>query len=98
MTTQISDQKRSALDSHQNVTVIGAGAIGLSWTALFLANGLKVTVNDPRTDVKEATLKGIDEISPTLRALGYDVSALTNNLYFESDLAKAVKEADLIQE
>jgi len=29
-----------------NITVIGAGAIGLSWTALFLANGWKVTIND----------------------------------------------------
>ena len=82
----------------QNITVIGAGAIGLSWAALFLANGLKVTVNDPRTDVKEATLKGLDEISPTLKALGYDVSALTHSLFFESDLATAIKDADLIQE
>src|SRR6476646_2085406 len=100
MTTQTFDQfqKKSALSRYHNVTVIGAGAIGLSWTALFLANGLKVTVNDPRTDVKEATLKGIEEISPTLKALGYDVSTLTSKLYFEGDLAKAVKDADLIQE
>jgi ketoreductase RED1 len=100
MTTQTFDQfqKRSVLSSYQNVTVIGAGAIGISWIALFLANGLKVTVNDPRTDVEEATLKGIAETTPTLSALGYDVSTLTNNLYFERDLAKAVKTADLIQE
>jgi ketoreductase RED1 len=53
MTTQTFDQfqKQSVLAPYQKVTVIGAGAIGLSWTALFLANGLKVTVNDPRTDV-----------------------------------------------
>src|SRR5215813_10961046 len=91
-------QKRSILSRYQNVTVIGAGAIGLSWTALFLANGLKVTINDPRTDIKDVTLKGIDEITPTLQELGYDVSNLTNNLYFESDLIKAIKDADLIQE
>jgi ketoreductase RED1 len=78
--------------------VIGAGAIGLSWTALFLANGLKVTINDPRTDVEEATLTGLEEVIPTLKALGYDVSTITDNLYFESDLNKAVKDADLIQE
>ena len=73
-------------------------AIGLSWTALFLANGLKVTVNDPRADLEEATLKGLEEIIPTLKALGYDVSTITDKLYFESDLNKAYKDADLIQE
>lgn len=100
MATQTFDQsqKKSVLSKYQNVTVIGAGAIGLSWTGLFLANGLKVTVNDPRTDIKEATLKGIEEITSTLKALGYDISTLTNNLYFEHDLTKAVKDADLIQE
>jgi len=100
MTTQTFDQsqKNSTLSQYQNVTVIGAGAIGLSWTALFLANGLKVTVNDPRTDIKEVTLKGLEEITPTLKALGYEVSNLINNLHFEHDLNKAIKDADLIQE
>ncbi len=40
-------------------TIIGAGAIGLSWAALFLANGLTVTINDPRPDIREAADKGI---------------------------------------
>jgi ketoreductase RED1 len=82
----------------KNVTVIGAGAIGLSWTALFLANGLQVTINDPRADVEEASLKGIEEIKPTLKALGYEISSLTSKLNFEKDLAKAVQDADIIQE
>lgn len=100
MTTQTLNpiQKKAILSRYQNVTVIGAGAIGLSWTALFLANDLTVTVNDPRADIQEATLKGINEIRPTLVALGYDVSTLTGKLYFESDLAKAIKGADLVQE
>lgn len=82
----------------QNVTVIGAGAIGLSWTALFLANGLKVTVNDPRADLEEATFKAIEAIKPTLAALGYNTKDLTTHLSFEKDLAKAVRNADIIQE
>src|SRR5712672_4549160 len=82
----------------ENITVIGAGVNGISWTALFLANGLRVTVNDPRPDLEEATLKGIEEIGPSLEALGYDTRSLTKNLRFEKDLNKAVKEADLIQE
>jgi len=100
MKAEIPDQsqKKSILSRYQKVTVIGAGAIGLSWTALFLANGLPVTVNDPRPDIKEASLKGLEEITPTLIALGYDVSTLTNNLYFEKDINMAVKDADLVQE
>src|SRR5712672_3244129 len=82
----------------ENITVIGAGVIGASWTALFLANGLKVTVNDPRPDLEESTLKSIEEITPSLKALGYEIEGLTKNLQFEKDLNKAVKEADLIQE
>jgi ketoreductase RED1 len=82
----------------QNVTVIGAGAIGLSWTALFLANGLKVTVNDPRPDLEEATLKEIESVKPTLQALGYNTNGLEKNLSFEKDLAKAIRNADVIQE
>ena len=91
-------EKKATLASYQKVTIIGAGAIGISWAALFLANGLKVTINDPRPDLEEATLKGIEEISPSLKALGYNIKSLTKNLSFEKDLDKAVKDADLIQE
>lgn len=84
--------------SNKNVTVIGAGAIGLSWTSLFLANGLNVTINDPRADIKETALQGIEAVKPTLASLGYDVSDLTANLSFESDLQKAVANADFVQE
>ncbi len=91
-------EKKAALASYQKVTIIGAGAIGISWAALFLANGLKVTINDPRPDLEEAALKDIEEISPSLKALGYDVKGLRKNLSFEKDLNKAVKDADLIQE
>ena len=82
----------------QHVAVIGAGAIGLSWTALFLANGLKVTVNDPRHDLEDATLKEIESVKPTLQALGYNIIGLEKNLFFEKDLAKAIRNADVIQE
>ena len=91
-------EKKEALASYQKVTIIGAGAIGISWAALFLANGLNVMVNDPRPDLEEATLKGIEEISASLKALGYDINGLTKNLSFEKDLDKAVKDSDLIQE
>jgi len=91
-------RKKSVLSKYQNVTVIGAGAIGLSWTALFLANGLTVTINDPRTDIEVETLKGLEEIIPTLKYLRYDVSSITDKLHFEENLNEAVKDADVVQE
>lgn len=93
-----STYRKSIPGKFQHVTVIGAGAIGISWTALFLANDLEVTVNDPRPDLEEATLHAIKAIKPTLKALGYKTKGLTNNLFFEKDLGKAVQHADVVQE
>ena len=81
-----------------NITVIGAGAIGLSWTALFLANGWKVTVNDPRADIKTTVHEGLEIMWPSLAALGYSKPDLAKTLFFEADLEKAVKDADFVQE
>jgi ketoreductase RED1 len=90
--------RNALIKKYPKVTVIGAGAMGISWIALFLANGLHVTANDPRPDLQEATLKGIAEISPTLAEMGYDVKDLAKNLSFEKDVNKAVQGAALIQE
>lgn len=57
----------------RNVTVIGGGVIGISWTALFLAYGLQVTVSDPLPDVQDRVHAGLREIAPTLEKLGLPV-------------------------
>ncbi|MFF0713366.1 3-hydroxyacyl-CoA dehydrogenase family protein [Streptomyces bauhiniae] len=79
-------------------TVIGAGVIGISWTALFLAHGLHVTVTDPRADAEDQVRAGVEEIAPTLAALGLPTDGPTGRLRFEPDLATAVADADLVQE
>ncbi|HYK64793.1 MAG TPA: 3-hydroxyacyl-CoA dehydrogenase NAD-binding domain-containing protein, partial [Patescibacteria group bacterium] len=72
--------------------------IGASWTALFLAHGLNVVVNDPQPDI-ETTLKGaLLKIAPTLRELGLAHESLDKRLCFEPDLERAVAGADLVQE
>jgi ketoreductase RED1 len=91
-------QEANTQVSPSNITVIGAGAIGLSWTGLFLANGWKVTINDPRDDIKTAVQEGLELIKPSLAAMGYSVSDLFKGLSFEADLEKAVKNADFVQE
>src|SRR5258707_6127535 len=44
--------QRDILNRYSKVTVIGAGVIGASWTALFLAHGLAGGVHHPRPDVE----------------------------------------------
>ncbi|WP_342754646.1 3-hydroxyacyl-CoA dehydrogenase NAD-binding domain-containing protein [Bacillus sp. PK3_68] len=80
------------------VTVIGAGTIGISWTALFLAYGLTVRVNDPRPDLKEVVLNGIEQIKPTLKALGLPTENLTDHLEIEQDLERSLQGSAVVQE
>jgi ketoreductase RED1 len=86
------------LRRYSNVCVIGAGVIGASWTALFLAHGLKVVVNDPQPDIEMALKGALLKIAPTLRELGLPHESLDRNLRFEPDLERAVAGADLVQE
>jgi ketoreductase RED1 len=88
----------AVLRRYPNVCVIGAGVIGASWTALFLARGLNVIVNDPQPDIA-TTLKGaLLKIAPTLRELGLPHESLDRNLRFEPNLERAVAGVDLVQE
>jgi ketoreductase RED1 len=86
------------LDRYRNVCVIGAGVIGASWTALFLAHGLSVVVNDLQPDIETVVKAALLKIVPTLRALGLPHQSLDRNLRFETDLDRAVATADLVQE
>jgi ketoreductase RED1 len=86
------------LDRYRNVCVIGAGVIGASWTALFLAHGLNVVVNDPQPDIETMVKAALSKIAPTLHALGLPHQSLDRNLRFETDLDRAVAAADVVQE
>lgn len=79
------------------MTVVGGGVIGASWAALFLANGLRVTINDPAPDVIERVHTYCEDAMPSLLALGY-ADFDVNDIIFEPDLAKALAGADYVQE
>ncbi|WP_454691228.1 3-hydroxyacyl-CoA dehydrogenase NAD-binding domain-containing protein [Achromobacter aloeverae] len=83
--------------SGRKVAIIGGGVIGASWAALFLANGMRVTVSDPADSIESKVISYIDEARPSLLALGYPEFG-NENLSFEKDLAKAVADADYVQE
>lgn len=86
------------LQRYPKAVVIGAGVIGASWTTLFLAHGLEVVVNDPRSDVEGIVHDYIKGSLRTLEALGLPTDNLTRKLRFEADLERAVEGAPLVQE
>ena len=51
---------RPSPDRVQRVAVIGAGTIGASWAAQFLARGLEVAVFDPAADTADRVRRFVD--------------------------------------
>jgi ketoreductase RED1 len=86
------------LSRYSRVAVVGAGVIGASWTAVFLAHGLSVIVNDPREDAEGFVANYIRKASPTLKALGLPTESLDKKLRFDVDLERAVADIDVVQE
>lgn len=81
-----------------NITVIGGGLIGASWTALFLAHGHRVCVHDVAPDAQARVLGELARIQPVLAQLGLSLDPQAARLTFQPDLAQAVRHADVIQE
>ncbi|MBW8487513.1 3-hydroxyacyl-CoA dehydrogenase NAD-binding domain-containing protein [Actinomadura parmotrematis] len=69
------------------IAVIGTGAIGASWSALFLAHGHRVVAGDPAPGAEDA-------LRAALRAHGADDAALE----FAAGPAEAADGADFVQE
>jgi ketoreductase RED1 len=86
------------LARYPQVAVTGAGLIGISWAALFLANGLRVRVFDPRKDLEQAVRDGLAASVSALRRLGYTMDGYEQRLEIEPDLEAATHDADLVQE
>ncbi|MGW7498040.1 3-hydroxyacyl-CoA dehydrogenase NAD-binding domain-containing protein [Streptomyces luteogriseus] len=82
----------------RTAAVIGAGTIGLSWTALFAAHGLTVRVSDPREDLAEAVTDALEQYAPHLAARGLDVTGLAGRVHLAADVTDAVRGADVVQE
>ena len=79
----------------KNAAVIGAGTIGLSWTALFAHHGLTVRVTDPRPDLAEAVSQALAQFAPHL---GTTAAELASHVRIAADVTEAVRDADVVQE
>ncbi|USG62417.1 3-hydroxyacyl-CoA dehydrogenase NAD-binding domain-containing protein [Sneathiella marina] len=82
----------------EQIAILGAGTIGMSWAALFLATGRLVTIFDPAEDVERKTLEFIDKSQEALPELGWKLDGIMDRLSFTTDPAEAVTGADFIQE
>jgi 3-hydroxyacyl-CoA dehydrogenase len=82
----------------RNIAIVGAGVIGASWTAQFLAKGLKVVATDVAPNAEASLRKFVEAAWPALQRLGLSPGASQSNLTFTPALEQAVAGADLVQE
>jgi 3-hydroxyacyl-CoA dehydrogenase len=80
------------------IAIIGTGAIGASWTALFLAKGLEVIATDIAPNAEAELRRFVKAAWPALERLGLAPSASQSNLAFMADLPAAVRSVDFVQE
>ncbi|KAB8221024.1 hypothetical protein BDV33DRAFT_230669 [Aspergillus novoparasiticus] len=83
----------------KTVGVVGTGVIGSSWTALFLANGLRVLVSDPAPGAKDHLTRYLAGVWPSLEQLGmHSDAALSNWTFVGEGLDDYCGDVDFIQE
>jgi 3-hydroxyacyl-CoA dehydrogenase len=88
--TQPADVKRAA--------ILGAGTIGASWTAWFLARGMVVDVWDPRLEAEDYVRRYIADAWPSMTRLGMVAGASPDAWRFVASPEAAVAAADFVQE
>jgi 3-hydroxyacyl-CoA dehydrogenase len=82
----------------RRVAVLGAGTIGASWTALFLARGLTVAVQDPNPAAEAYVRRYIADVWPTLQRLGMAGDAAPDRWTFHASPTAAVRGVEFVQE
>lgn len=81
-----------------HIGVLGAGVIGASWAALFLAAGRRVSIYDPSPSVEEDVRAYIERAWPTLEDLGLTARAGKQDLHFMESVEAAVEGVHFVQE
>lgn len=81
-----------------HTAVLGAGVIGASWAALFLASGRSVAVFDV-ADAAEAQVRNyVEQAWPVLKELGLTEKGNPDRVSFHKSAAAAVDGAQFVQE
>ncbi len=82
----------------ERTAILGAGVIGTSWAALFLASGRSVSVYDPDPNAEKSVRAYVEKAWPALEELGLTDRATPNALRFVPTAGEAVKDAQFVQE
>src|SRR5699024_6407755 len=82
----------------KGITDVGTGHIGNGWIPRRSANGYNVNASDPDEKAEARTRDTVSRAWAKVEIMGLAKGASQDNLSFEPDLAKAVANADFIQE
>jgi hypothetical protein len=82
----------------KRIAVVGAGTIGASWVAWFLARGMQVTVWDPRAEAADYVPRYVAEAWPAMARLGMTADASPDAWRFCATPEEAVADAEFVQE
>src|ERR1700720_1012511 len=80
----------------RNAAIVGAGGIGTSWAALYLARGLNVVATDPAPNAEANLRKYIDAAWKDLTVIGLSPNTSRDHLKFTTDMKKALADGDLV--
>lgn len=82
----------------KHAACLGAGVIGASWAALFLASGRSVAIYDPGEGVEKSVREYIERAWPAMEELGLTGRGNPDAVSFHADAAEAVDGAGFMQE
>ena len=85
------------MDRLHTVAVIGAGTIGASWAACFLANGLDVVAVDPVREELDLR-RAIDAMIPALEGIGLAAGVDQRRLRFSTQINDDLAAVQFVQE
>lgn len=86
------------IEQVERIAVLGAGTIGASWAAWFLARGKRVAIYDPNPAAEDFTRRFVAGAWPVLTQLGLAPEANPDGWSFHTDPARAVRGAQFVQE
>ena len=85
--------------TNNNIGIIGAGVIGLSWTAYYAAQGFKVQIFDIRKDIETSSYQTLSHFFKQVpHKITENENAFFKNITFFQSLKDAVANTFLIQE
>jgi len=83
----------------RRIAIVGTGVIGASWATYYLSRGFDVVATDPAPNAESNLRKYVDEAWSALAKAGQvGATASRDRLTFTPNMARALAEADFVQE